>query len=231
MQQNHSKRDYSKIKNPVRKVTDLLNLHTSYPREKLGGILYIVGGLEYHSKKIKNYERAACRAQLKLEKARDYSEKSFRAARSPLLSMEHESVAYINRLGQLAHLFTSDWFKENIKDKLIASKIPSILALQPLRNKYTAHRQQDRPHNDDSPSLGQNQDRLMSILANNKWLQFQFATHQRDKLLKDHHPAAVQGIEIFGTKNNTVIFEPTKIHPIILSETFDLLEHFFESDH
>ncbi len=145
----------------------------------------------------------------------------------------HEAVAYINRVGQLAYFFKSDWFGHSVQEKLIASKIPTILALQPIRNKFTAHRQFDSPRKDDCKSLGLNQLGLRHGIAYKigkpyeARIEYQFPTKQRDDLLKKHNPKPLPEIECFGDNNNIVIFRPTEVHSIILNEVVCLLEEYF----
>ena len=108
------------------------------------------------------------------------------------------------------------------------------MALQPLRNKFTAHRQIDKPWKDDCLSLGLQQHGLRHGLAypigkpENVRIEYQFPTKQREKLLDDHKVPAVSGIEHFGEKNNLVIFRPTEIHSNIVNEVICLIEKFFD---
>lgn len=225
----------------MRKISYLFALHATHclyleQKDRLGGILDIFAGLEYHIKRIKNYEKAACRRSLELMN-RFNSEGSYNL---PLLSRRtnhhpavHEAVAYIGRLGQLACFFESEWFSSKAGEAQVAAEIPSILALMPLRNKHTAHRQQDDPRKDDCSSLGLNEYGLKHVLVGlNKNpeivnLQYSFPTKQRHHLLNKYHPLPIDGIEHLGSNNNLTIFTPTKIHSKIMSEAISLLELFF----
>ena len=193
-------------------------------------------GLEYHIKKIRTYEKAACRRVADINLLRNSDE----PCSLPLLSKKtnhhpavHEAVAYIGQLGQLDNFFESDWFGKAIKKSDIALKIPSILALMPLRNKHSAHRQQDYPREDDCASLGLNQYGLKHSLI---WLnnspeiiniQYSFPTKQRNSLLKRYCPSPISDVEHIGENNNLVIFTPTQIHQKIMNEAISLLELFF----
>lgn len=230
----------------MRKIAYLYALHASTPlyknhQETLGGLIDIVEGLEYHFKKINNYEKAACRRLLQLEKEIDTSGKPFKMLQPDLRRTnhwpaKHEAVAYINRLGQLAFFFRSKWFKKVVYEEgHIASSIPSILALMPIRNKFTAHRQQDYSRkSDDCLNLGLHQYGLKHALVGPIGkpeavrIEYQFPTKQRNDLLEKYHSAPVQDIECFGDSNNLIIFTPTKIHPKILRETIKLMESFFD---
>lgn len=241
---NTSKKIYKRIKNPIRKIVHLFALHSSHQNfktyeDKLVGVLDMIKGIEYHFRKITNYEKAACRWVTEIENLRDDKDKLINLYQTGLPRTNHhpashEAVAYINRVGQLAYFFKSDWFKKNIKEEVIVSKIPTILALQPLRNKYTAHRQDDYPKKDDCSNLGINQHGLRHGLAypigkpEAVRIEYQFPAKQRDYLLIKHHSQPVPDIEHFGDNNNIVIFRPTEIHPIILKQSIELLEHFLD---
>ena len=242
--QNPSKRTYSKMANCKHKVSCLFALQSSHKRyqenkDNLIGIVDILDGLEHHYKKIKNHERAGSRRLIKIDKSKDSNGKPFEIPKPDLRRenhwpASHEAGAYMTLIGKLSIFFQSEWFKEYVDDSVIASKIPSVLALQPIRNKCTAHRQQDDPRNDDCSSLGLHQYGLTHLLAcpigkpEAVQLEYQFPTKQRHYLLKKYHPAPVQGIECLGNKNNIVIFIPTNIHSKVLKETISLLEHFFD---
>ncbi len=162
---NPKKHVYSRISNPVRKTAYLFALCATHPlyskhKERLGGVLDILDGLEYHIKKIRTYEKRACRFVTDLNvicKNKEPFNLPALSRRSNHHPAVHEAVAYIGRLGQLDYFFESDWFGEVVSEAELASGIPSILALIPLRNKHSAHRQQDYPRKDDCPSLGLNE--------------------------------------------------------------------------
>ena len=196
----------------------------------------MLDGLEYYMKRIRNYEKAACRRSIELNSLARNGERF----NLPLLSRQtnhnpavHEVTGYLTRIRQLEYFFKSKWFQKVINASDIASTIPSILALQPLGNKFTAHRQQDYPAHDDCQDLGFNQLGLKHMLTSpvdhpeNVLIEYQFPTKQRNNLLKLYHPAPVKDIECLEANNNIVIFTPTKIHSEILKEIDNLLEMFF----
>lgn len=237
---NPTKAAYIKISNPVRKAAYLFALCKDTPlflkhKHLLGGILDMLDGLEYHIGKIRTYEKAACRfvANLntlrKTKKPFSLAALSRRANHHPAV---HEAVAYIGRLGQLCAFFESEWFSDVTGSNNIALKVPSILALMPLRNKHSAHRQQDDPRKDDCSSLGLNEFGLKHGLVGfgdepeRVNIQYSFPTKQRHPLLKSYTPSEIPNIEHFGENNNIVTFTPTKIHQKVVSEAIDLLELF-----
>lgn len=145
----------------------------------------------------------------------------------------HEAVAYIGRLGQLSTFFESEWFGSVVKENVIAGEISSILALKTIRNKHTAHRQQDAPYYDDCSSLGFNQFGLKHGLVGSNtnpeivYLEYSFPSKQRHRLLSKYHSSPVKDIEHLGQNNNLTIFTPTKNHPTIIAEATSLLQLFF----
>lgn len=232
---------YKKITNPLRKISYLFALHATHyhyleKKDRLIGVLDIIDGLEYHIKRIRNYEKAACRRSLELEPLFN-GEGPYNL---PMLSRRtnhhpavHEVVAYIGRLGQLACFFESEWFSSIVGEAQVAAKIPSVLALMPIRNKHTAHRQQDAPRRDDCSSLGLNEFGLKHGLAGSitnpeiVHLKYSFPSKQRHRLLDKYRPLPVNDIEHVGQDNNLIIFIPTKNHPTIIEEAISLLQHFF----
>lgn len=234
---------YRKISHPVRKVLYLLALHAGHPfyvehKDNLIGVLDIIDGLEHHIKNLRRYEKSACNRSVELRsifkrqgEGPVYLPKvSRRTNHQPAV---HEAVAYIGRLGQLATFFESRWFGSVVKENVIAEEISSILALLPIRNKHTAHRQQDAPRHDDCSSLGLNQFGLKHGLVGPNTnpeivhIEYSFPSKQRHRLLDKYHPSPINGIEHLGQNNNLTIFTPTKNHPTIINETITLLQLFF----
>lgn len=186
-------------------------------KKNLGGIFDILDGLIYHYKRHCALEK---RAQMG---------KAYGAA-------THEINAYINRLGQIYYLFTSTWFKVYISDRMLAKKIPTLLSLIPIRMKVTAHRQQDRPWGDDCKSLGWNEFGLRPVLSGLSYqvgvidlssckICYSFPTQQRETNLLNSQQGPVTGVEFFGDSNNVIQFHITDLHPIIIEEIFELIEH------
>jgi hypothetical protein len=240
---NPKKATYKRISHPVRKIFHLFALHSNHSlylqhKNNLIGVLDIVDGLEYHLKNLRRYEKAACNRSVELRsifKRQDgepvYLPKiSRRTNHHPAV---HEAVAYIGRLGQLATFFESKWFGSVVKENVIAGEIPSILALLPIRNKHTAHRQQDAPRHDDCSTLGLNQFGLRHGLVGPNTnpeivhLEYSFPSKQRHRLVEKHHSVPINDIEYLGENNNLTFFTPTKNHPKIIAEAISLLQLFF----
>ena len=240
---NPNKATYKKISHPVRKILYLFALHADHPlylehKNNLIGVLDIIDGLEHHITNLRRYEKAACNRSAQLRSI--FKRQSEEAVYLPKISRRtnhhpavHEAVAYIGRLGQLAKFFESKWFGSVVKENIIAGVIPSILALLPIRNKHTAHRQQDAPRDDDCSSLGLNEFGLKHGLAGSitnpeiVYLKYSFPSKQRHRLLDKYHPSPVNDIEHLGQNNNLTIFTPTKNHPTMIAEVISLLQFFF----
>lgn len=233
-----SSNHYRLMKNSSHKLLQLYSqcsTHASYLsyEDQIGGLLDIMDGLEYHHKKISRYELAAQRLVVKLELAKSNAMSLIELAQGTNHHpATHEAVAYLNRLGQLSYFFKSDWFCGQVSEPSIASAIPSILALLPIRHKLAAHRQIDVPRKGDSPNLGFNQFKLLNTVKGPignpqaARISYSFPTNEREKLLEIHRPTPIANVEYFGGSNHIVIFTPTQIHPTILAETFNLMELF-----
>lgn len=240
---NPKKATYRKISHPIRKIFYLFAIHADHPfyveyKDNLIGVLDIIDGLEHHIKNLRRYEKAACNRSVQLRSI--FKRQGEEPVYLPKISRQtnhhpavHEAVAYIGRLGQLAAFFESTWFRSVVKENVIAGEIPSILALLPIRNKHTAHRQQDDPRHDDCSSLGLNEFGLKHGLAGSitnpeiVYLKYSFPSKQRHRLLDKYCPLPVNDIEHLGQNNNLTIFTPTKNHPTIINETISLLQFFF----
>jgi hypothetical protein len=66
-------------------------------------------------------------------------------------SLNHEAVAYVNRIGQIATFARSTFMKNQIGNT--ASLIPTLTSLLAFRNKHSAHRSLDDPRPEDTPDL------------------------------------------------------------------------------
>lgn len=205
------------------------------------GILDMVDGLEYHYKKFIRMENKHREHQKKIWENGIYL--------TPPNNPVHEAVAYLNRLGQVHTLLTSNWFKKNVKESAIARLCPSILALMPFRNKHTAHRSVDGPRGESPQQLAMH----ASIPFGQIWegskveidqqgrpvwqeeihITYKITIDRNEKLnrspiLKEHKTNFVQGIEHVGSKDSSDLwlsFTPSKHHTIICNEIFSIIEH------
>jgi len=115
-----------------------------------------------------------------------------------------------------------------VSEEVIASTIPTTLALKPIRNKYTAHRQIDPPRDDDCQNQELQQHGLVFPIGKPEQtrITYDFPTKQRDPLLKKYQSKPVASIEV-SKDNTSIIFTPTRIHQVIIKEIIKLLEQFF----
>lgn len=155
---------------------------TNYGQHK--GARLFVRGMDYH---YRNYMRVA-------HSVDDYE-------------WHHESVAYLNRLGQLYYYLISDAVNVSLSD------IPLILTAIKFRMKYSAHRQVDAPRKGD-------------ILADHagvggtvihplrKFQAFEIKT------MADFHP----GITLpFREDDNAAFFFLSEEHPYLMAEALRVL--------
>ncbi len=240
-----SQKRIEKIKNPQKRLSYLFSFYSQTPifienKKNLGGLFDIIHGLEYHHKRHCIFEKNALVGK-------------------PYGNATHEATAYLNILGQIYYLFESEWFTKYVKKEVISSKIPTIYALIPIRNKYSAHRQQDAPYKDDCPSLGFNCFGLMpgimgkinrlsseKIISNNlpkiitRKNLYKIITSEEDHLVynfptkqrlpKEYPRLPVKDVEHIGEANNIIQFIPTQVHPIIINEILDLIRVFLEGE-
>lgn len=69
------------------------------------------------------------------------------------LCLIHETIAYLNRLGQFYHFASSNFVKTRINDW--EQIIPTIIQYKKFRDKHSAHRSLDKPRNEDNLVLQQ----------------------------------------------------------------------------
>lgn len=232
----------SKSKRCVSKIQQLFaknkNVRVLQEHEfELLGILDMVNGLEYHYKKFVRIEKNQRKHLKKIMETRLLWP-------DPPKNMIHEFVAYVNRLGQIYYMFISLWFKSYLaKESELVDLCPTILALMPFRNKFTAHRSIDAPRKEtisekenhasipfvvkwSGPILDRDPNKIswdtmfviyqITISKNEK--------NMRDKILVNYHPEVVKDVEIFVGETIFITFVPTKCHSMILEEIVRTIE-------
>lgn len=150
--------------------------------------------------------------------------------------MIHEMAAYMNRLGQLKALLTSAWFKKYISRERLAELSPIILALVPLRNKFTAHRSIDDPRHetDYQKAMHASLPFVITTRGTNKntynvAYDIKIAKNDRDKLLTALHSDLIEEVEIFSNQQEIWIsFQPTRHHALICDEITGTIKGFFK---
>lgn len=223
--------------------------------EYLEGMIIMVNGLDHHFKQHYNYEKKYLRylekwsKQIEAVRSSQQMNEDFITVDDSYVECgefaEHEAIAYINRLGQLYYFFKSEWFHAlfclniyksrertcgescELRD-ILQKNIPMILALMPLRNKISAHRQQDYPHKDDIKHLGANVNTLkaMGVGKVGKKLSHICYSFPTDQRLLENCPA-ITGVEYLGV-NNIVVFEPSVQHQRIMNEIVTFIDFCLE---
>lgn len=225
---NSSYKAIKKLKSYKKKIVYLFGVYPNQYKSfegLLGGVVDMVGSLEYHYANHAKVERRI----IEFDKPYfdfvlsdpDYEDPDYTKKLLSLMKFEnrnekgkmyiiasYEATAYLNRLGQIKALFDSDWFRYVVSVD-INQKIPTIAKIEAIRHKVTAHRRQDDPRKNDIGflSFGMNAFRLEPLLMANlktKHVGFRYA------LLKENH----------------IEFIPSVDHPKIVNEIFDLIELF-----
>lgn len=217
---------YRQSKNYYTKFEYLTSLHRSSKAMKeheleIWGVAQILDGLCYHYKKFKNLEKG---------------QSPGKTTKTQFNNTINEITAYLNRLGQIYSCLTSEWFQKYVTKDRLPLLCPSILALIPYRNKYSAHRSLDRPYTE---SQSQHES-YSNITLYNGWhgksdrsdmhigYQIKISAKDRCKLLVMYHPLAVQDFEHFTGQDEIFIdFVPVKHHDRVISEAYETIRLLF----
>jgi len=105
---------------------------------RIVGAIDMLAGLEYHRANF-------CRTVAELA----FIPMSHPAASERHLSLVHEAVAYLNRLGQFYYFASSHSVEETVPGW--RNTIPTIVEFKRFRDKHSAHRSLDAPRPDDKP--------------------------------------------------------------------------------
>jgi hypothetical protein len=100
----------------------------------LSGAIEMLEGLEYHCDNIVRF-----------------SDDLAKGEKVPETHINHEAIAYINRLGQFYYFAKSDFVRVAVPD--FAATIPTLCKFMVFRNKNTAHRSIDAPKPDDTDDV------------------------------------------------------------------------------
>lgn len=136
---NNSDKEIDAIHPLSARAFSLVARNWTRPLLKLGfinvtGAIEMLEGFEYHHDNI-------IRLSAELAKGERVSE----------TNINHEAVAYLNRLGQFYYFTKSDFVGNAISD--VDAIIPTIAKFLVFRNKHTAHRSMDAPKKDDTYDL------------------------------------------------------------------------------
>ena len=119
-----SKKRLRNIQNPKKRIWHLFGVYSAtyqVHKKELMGFIDMIDDLEYHSRRHQLFEKRA-------NKGLPYGDAS------------HEALAYLNVLGRLEAFFRSKWFRQNsLLRRSLPSRIPTLLALMPIRNKVASH--------------------------------------------------------------------------------------------
>jgi hypothetical protein len=148
-------------------------------------------------------------------------------------TLNHEAVAYINRLGQFQAFARSPLVKSVAPDAL--DRMPTIDSLMVFRNKHTAHRSMDRPWDDDTDDLQWVHARSLAQFGGRMWVPRPGVPQPSAANLKTYEDLMAHktrlwrsgyvSYQIFDAdKNDTVDFAIERDHPTVMSEAYALIE-------
>jgi hypothetical protein len=167
---------------------------------QLVGIVDMASGLEYHYKSAFNH---------------------LKQGSEPLARMvfvQHDIVAWLNRLGQFYYFVQS----ELVKSFGLTQKITKILTLLPLRNKNSAHRSIDAPRRNDEVSQLPYQALTFSPLVGTQWVRRDLDKSEPEvfDLLATHYLV----FQITSEKDGVVELNIELDHLQVLSEMYACME-------
>jgi hypothetical protein len=182
--------------------------------DRLLGAIEMMEGMEYHHD---NFVRIC--GQLA------------NGARLDRISLNHEAVAYVNRMGQFYAFATSKWVKKTfIRDP--SSLIPTIGRLIVFRRKHAAHRSIDAPRPDDTEDLMWSHTLSLAGAFRHQWTlkpnrpaPCLAATDaaEADRALQQLYRDAYVGFQILDGKT-LVDFYIERDHPTIIGDAYRLIE-------
>ena len=144
--------------------------------------------------------------------------------RDKKLSLIHEAVAYLNRLGQFYYFASSDFVTTKVNNW--ENIIPTIIKFKRFRDKHSAHRSLDKPRNQDSSHHQQIHALALSSIGglifspkHGKNISIT-QTNFRQKIWTDAYPC----FQLAGDEyNDTLNLCIEKEHPVFSSEAYDLI--------
>lgn len=172
--------------------------------ELIHGATAILDGLKYHAKNYLDLQNS-----IKTMNIFDLEQDT--NLRDTVDTLNHEAVAYFNRIGQFYYFARSEKVAEILDDFQL--HIPNVLRLKVFRMKQSAHRATDAPRGENSGHMEQ-LDRLFTyqFLLFNKKLLYQILLDEPDPItskrsvnfwMHEDHPKLVAEIENFIVLINT----------------------------
>jgi hypothetical protein len=188
------------------------------------GVVDMIEGLEHHRKNFMVMIEQRSKISI-LSAAQDEERRTLEK------NLRHETIAYLNRIGQLYRFAVSKFVKSQIPNSV--EFIPTVSKLKFFRDKHAAHRSIDWPskdEKDDSHAQIIQAFGLSSISA----LMFDPKDKSNTvKTIEDMHNSQKMWCEHYlcfqmrgKGKGEFVYFSVEKEHPKILDEVFNLIETF-----
>jgi hypothetical protein len=182
----------------------------------VAGAIEMMQGMDYHHTKFLSILRALAVG-----------------AETDPIDLNHEAVAYINRMGQFRAFADSQFVKSTLPDAL--ERIPTIGKLLVFRNKHTAHRSIDAPWRADTDELQWVHARSLSTLGGRLFTPRpdalmpppdDISTVEEAKMRsRANYRSAYLTFQIFDTaRGEHVDFAIERDHPRIIEEAYALVE-------
>lgn len=180
----------------------------------LVGAVDIMHGLEYHHNRFCTIVNAI--ADLPLLDSMSEHNKRY---------LVHETVAYLNRLGQFNYFSSSTFVKDRITNW--TEIVPTIMKFVRFRHKHSAHRSIDKPKEEDNPHLQRVHAWALSSIGP---LGFAPKPGKKFSLNKDiinnskkMWTESYVSFQLLGDDDNdTLNLSIEREHPVFLSEAYEL---------
>lgn len=168
---------------------------------RLFGVVTILSGLEYHY-----VNQLKALSALKIPPGQGFS------------AVRHETVAWLNRVGQLYYFCISRFARDNLPQ----ANIPTIEAVLPFRHKHGAHRSFDKPLKGDSDHLQQGQAYMLSDLSGSLWSPR--PGFERAGNVWPMHATHFAKFQLRPDEGNHIELVLERQHPIVVLEGYTVLE-------
>jgi hypothetical protein len=201
----------------------LLARSTRHPNAQ-AGFLNILGGIDMMRGMTYHHENF-------LQLVDRISKLPFRSGCELKANLIHETVAYVNRLGQFYHFASSSFVSSHIPDWEL--RIPTISKFKRIRDKHTAHRSLDKPRRVDTPHMQEVHAWAMSSIGGlffEPKPEIQVPSPPPEMLTNPGQwwKKNFVGFQMLGDfpqrPDNTINFSTEKDHPILESECYGIIE-------
>lgn len=192
---------------------------------RIMGAAEIIYGIQYHRDQF-------------LNTIKPLSELSIVAPESKPLhrALNHEAVAYVNRVGQFWYFLDSAFVREKIVD--LDSRTPTIRQISVYRNKHSAHRSIDSPKTQDTPYLQQQHASVFTnfggLLGHPKDPSIQYSKTEalEDHIVTQRHLLKNYILHQIQLDDGKTVLNISveRDHPLVMSEAWDLMSLLYQQE-